>query len=75
MPPQRRDTRTMAGRSERQKELARRRHRKMKLRKLRVKYAAAPNAEEKDAIFAKARRVSPFVGRETFDEPFVRTTA
>ena len=53
---------------ERQKELARRRHRKIKLKKLRVKYAQAESAEDKDAIFAKARRVSPFVERETFDE-------
>ncbi|MEM9702770.1 MAG: DUF6800 family protein [Planctomycetota bacterium] len=60
---------------ERQKELARRRHRKIKLKKLRVKYTAASNADEKDAIFAKARRISPFVPRETFDEPFVRTSA
>ena len=59
------------GRSERQKELARRRHRKEKLRKLRVKYTAAATAEEKDAIFAKARRVSPFVERETFDPAVV----
>ena len=58
---------------ERQKELARRRHRKQKLRKLRVKYTAADSAEEKDAIFAKARRVSPFVERETFDEPAAAT--
>ena len=57
----------MAGRSERQKELARRRHRKQKLRKLRVKYTLAQTGEEKDAIFAKARRISPFVERETFD--------
>ena len=54
---------------ERQKELARRRHRKQKLAKLRVKYARTESTEEKDAIFAKARRVSPFVERETFDEP------
>jgi len=60
---------------ERQKELARRRHRKIKLKKLRVKYTAAPNAEEKDAIFAKARRISPFVPRETFDEPHVKVSA
>ncbi len=60
---------------ERQKELARRRRRKIKLKKLRVKYTAAGTAEEKDAVFAKARRISPFVPRETFDEPFVRVSA
>lgn len=60
---------------ERQKELARRRHRKIKLKKLRVKYVAASSAEEKDEIFAKARRISPFVPRETFDEPFTRVSA
>ncbi|MFH5803842.1 DUF6800 family protein [Alienimonas sp. DA493] len=60
---------------ERQKELARRRHRKIKLKKLRVKYTAANSAEEKDEIFAKARRISPFVARETFDEPFTRVSA
>ena len=60
---------------ERQKELARRRHRKIKLKKLRVKYTAAKSAEEKDEIFAKARRVSPFVERETFDEPATTAAA
>ena len=60
---------------ERQKELARRRHRKAKLKKLRVKYTLAKTGEEKDEIFAKARRVSPLVGRETFDEPATTAAA
>ncbi|MEW4527801.1 MAG: DUF6800 family protein [Maioricimonas sp. JB045] len=49
------------GRIERSRELARRRTRKAKLKKLRAKFAAAKNETEKTEILEKARRVSPFV--------------
>ena len=49
------------GRIERSRELARRRARKAKLKKLRAKFAAARSESEKTQILEKARRVSPFV--------------
>jgi hypothetical protein len=49
------------GRVERDREIARRRTRRAKLKKLRSKYDAATNQTEKDEIFAKARKLSPFV--------------
>jgi hypothetical protein len=49
------------GRVERDREIARRRSRRAKLKKLRAKYQAATNQTDKDAIFAKAQRMSPFV--------------
>ncbi|MEO1979034.1 MAG: DUF6800 family protein [Fuerstiella sp.] len=49
------------GRCERQRELARRRKRRVQLTKMRVKYAAATSDTEKAEILAKARRMSPFV--------------
>ena len=49
------------GRVERDREIARRRTRRAKLKKLRAKYEAAQSQGEKDEIFAKARRLSPFV--------------
>ena len=55
-------------RSERQKELHRRRHRKAKLRKLRAKYIAAKTDAERAEIFAKARRVSPLIETLVPDE-------
>ena len=53
------------GRVERTREMARRRSRRVKLKKLRAKYAKAESKSEKVAIFAKARKISPFV---TFEE-------
>jgi hypothetical protein len=48
------------GRIERTRELARRRTRKAKLKKLRKKFQQAETDSEKAAITAKAQRVSPF---------------
>ena len=48
-------------RTERGRELARRRARKAKLAKLRTKFAAAKTDAERQEIAAKARKVSPFV--------------
>ncbi|QDT39455.1 DUF6800 family protein [Stratiformator vulcanicus] len=48
-------------RVERSREIARRRTRRAKLAKLRKKYAEAQTDAERDEIFAKARRISPFV--------------
>ncbi|MCA9114011.1 MAG: hypothetical protein KDA79_02930 [Planctomycetaceae bacterium] len=49
------------GRVERDRELARRRTRKAKVKKLRAKYAAATDGGEKAEIAEKVRRMSPFV--------------
>jgi len=49
------------GRVERTREIARRRKRKKTLGKLRKEFADAKTDAEKARIFAKARRVSPFV--------------
>jgi hypothetical protein len=49
------------GRVERDREIARRRTRRAKLKKLRAKYESAQSQGEKDEIFAKARKLSPFV--------------
>lgn len=49
------------GRSERSREIARRRKRKLELPKLRAKFAAATSETEKAEILAKARRMSPFI--------------
>ena len=51
-------------RTERGRELARRRARKDKLKKLRTKYAAAKTDAERQTITEKARKVSPFVVME-----------
>jgi len=48
-------------RTERGRELARRRARKAKLAKLRTKFAAAKTDAERQEIALKARKVSPFV--------------
>lgn len=53
------------GRVERDREIARRRKRRAKLKKLRAKFDAAQSQSDKDEIFEKARRLSPFV---TFDD-------
>ena len=47
-------------RTERGRELARRRTRKAKLKKLRAKYAAAKTDAERQTIFEKVRKISPF---------------
>lgn len=52
------------GRLERTREIARRRKRRVQLTKIRVKFAAAKTQTEKDALFAKARKMSPFVELE-----------
>jgi len=48
------------GRIERSREIARRRVRRAKLKKLRAKYAEATTATDKAAIVEKARKISPF---------------
>lgn len=48
------------GRVERDRELARKRKRRQKLKKLRAQYAAAQSLSEKADIEAKIRRISPF---------------
>ena len=48
------------GRIERTREIARRRNRRAKLKKLRKQFAKAQSATEKAEIQAKAHRVSPF---------------
>jgi len=49
------------GRTERNRELARKRTRRAKLSKLRTKFVAAKSEGDKKAIMTKARKVSPFV--------------
>ena len=53
------------GRVERQRELARRRKRRVQLKKIRTKFAAASSDSEKAELLAKARRMSPFVVLES----------
>ena len=48
------------GRVERDRELARRRKRREKLKKLRKKYAEAQTPAERAEIEAKVRKISPF---------------
>lgn len=52
------------GRIERQRELARRRTRKVKVKKLREKFAKATDNNTKELIIAKMRRVSPLIDLE-----------
>ncbi len=52
------------GRVERTREIARRRSRRTKLKKLRTKYAQSKKEGEKAAIVAKARKISPFAQLE-----------
>ncbi|HET6323467.1 MAG TPA: DUF6800 family protein [Planctomycetaceae bacterium] len=54
------------GRVERDREIARRRARRSKLKKLKLRYAKATDQASKSAIVAKVRRISPFA---TLDEP------
>lgn len=51
-------------RTERGRELARRRARKDKLKKLRTLYAAAKTDADRQVIFDKARKISPFIEME-----------
>jgi hypothetical protein len=48
------------GRVERDREIARRRSRRTKLKKLRTRYAKATDQASKSAIVEKVRRLSPF---------------
>ncbi len=48
------------GRVERDREIARRRARRTKLKKLRVRLAKATDQASRSALLAKLRRVSPF---------------
>ena len=57
------------GRVERDREIARRRTRRVKLKKLRGRYERATSKGEKDAIMAKARRLSPFIEFESEEKP------
>ena len=52
------------GRVERDREIARRRHRRRKLQKLRKKFSAASNKSQKQAIVEKVQRISPLVDLE-----------
>jgi hypothetical protein len=52
------------GRVERDREIARRRHRRHKLQKLRKEFAAATNKSQKQAIVEKVKRISPLVDLE-----------
>ena len=52
------------GRVERDREIARRRHRRNKLQKLRKQFAAASNKSQKQAIVEKVQRISPLVDLE-----------
>ena len=54
------------GRVERDREIARRRSRRAKIKKLRQKLAKAGDQGTKTAIVAKVRRISPFI---VLDEP------
>lgn len=49
------------GRVERQREIARRRSRRVKLKKLRTRFSAAKTETDKSAIRTKVQRLSPFV--------------
>lgn len=52
------------GRSERQRELARRRKRGEQVKRFRAKFASAKTQGDKDAIAEKMFRISPFVQLE-----------
>jgi hypothetical protein len=52
------------GRVERSRELARRRKRREKLRKIRRQHAAAKSEADKQVLVQKARKVSPFINIE-----------
>jgi len=48
------------GRNERQREIARRRSRRVKLQKMRTRFSAAKTETDKAAVRAKVQRLSPF---------------
>jgi hypothetical protein len=52
------------GRVERDREIARRRSRRAKLKKLRTRFAKATDQAAKNAIIEKVRRLSPFAQLE-----------
>ncbi|MEZ6061614.1 MAG: DUF6800 family protein [Planctomycetaceae bacterium] len=52
------------GRVERNREIARRRKRRVQIGKMRKRYAAATSEGEKAEILAKARRMTPFIELE-----------
>jgi len=52
------------GRVERDREIARRRTRRTKLKKLRARLAKATDQATKNLILAKVRRISPFAKME-----------
>lgn len=52
------------GRIERSREIARRRTRRAKLKKLRASFAKAKTGGEKEVLKEKARKVSPFANLE-----------
>lgn len=54
------------GRVERDREIARRRSRRAKLKKLRKRFAKATDQASKSLIISKVRRLSPFA---TLEEP------
>ena len=49
------------GRVERNREIARRRVRRVKLSKLRKAYAKSTSQSDKEAMLAKARKISPLI--------------
>ena len=51
-------------RVEREREIAQRRSRKAKLKKLRAKFVATDDRSAKAAVLAKARKISPFIDFE-----------
>ena len=53
------------GRVERTREIARRRNRRVRMRKLRQLFAEASGKSEKQAILEKARRISPLIDFES----------
>ncbi len=56
------------GRIERTREIARRRTRRAKIKKLRKRYAKADGRREKEDLLAKARKISPFASLEESGE-------
>jgi hypothetical protein len=52
------------GRVERDREIARKRARRSKLKKLKLRYTKATDQASKNAILAKVRRLSPFAQLE-----------
>jgi hypothetical protein len=57
------------GRVERDREIARRRARRVKLKKLRTKLAKATDQGAKTAVLEKVRKISPFLDLEATAKP------